>query len=56
MLTQVRQRVSREQSGRRGLKTDEVWAHRQLLLRGNDTLSEAGKQRLDDVFAADDLS
>ena len=38
MLTQVRQRVSREQNGRRGLKTDKAWAHRQLLLRGYDTL------------------
>jgi transposase len=56
MLTQVRQRVSREQNGRRGLKTDKAWAHRQLLLRGYDTLSEAGKKRLDDVFATDDPS
>ncbi len=54
MLTQVRQRVSREQNGRRGLKTDKAWAHRQLLLRGYDTLSNAGKKRLDDVFATDD--
>lgn len=54
MLTKVRQRVSREQNGRRGLKTDKAWAHRQLLLRGYDTLSEAGKKRLDDVFATDD--
>ena len=38
MLTQVRQRVSREQNGRRGLKTDKAWAHRLLLLRGYDTL------------------
>ena len=56
MLTQVRQRVSREQNGRRGLKTDKAWAHRQLLLRGYDTLSDAGKKRLDDVFATDDPS
>ncbi|PYI63902.1 ISL3 family transposase [Arthrobacter livingstonensis] len=56
MLTQVRQRVSREQNGRRGLKTDKAWAHRLLLLRGYDTLSDAGKKRLDDVFATDDPS
>ena len=54
MLTKVRQRVSREQNGRRGMKTDKAWAHRQLLLRGYDTLSDAGKKRLDDVFATDD--
>lgn len=54
MLTKVRQRVSREQNGRRGLKTDKAWAHRQLLLRGYDTLSAAGKKRLDEVFATDD--
>ncbi|HAP91405.1 MAG TPA: ISL3 family transposase [Arthrobacter bacterium] len=54
MLTTVRQRVAREQHGRRGLKTDKSWAHRQLLLRGYDTLSEAGKSRLEDVFATDD--
>jgi len=46
MLTKVRQLVSREQSGRRGLKTDKAWAHRLLLLRGYDTLSSAGKKRL----------
>lgn len=54
MLTKVRQRVSREQNGRRGLKTDKAWAHRQLLLRGYDTLSDNGKKRLDEVFATDD--
>ncbi|MBM7847136.1 ISL3 family transposase [Arthrobacter roseus] len=54
MLTGVRQRVAREQHGRRGLKTDKAWAHRRLLLRGYDTLSDAGKKRLDDVFATDD--
>ena len=38
MLTKVRQRVSREQNGRRGLKTEKAWAPRLLLLRGYDTL------------------
>ena len=53
MLTKVRQRVSREQNGRRGLKTDKDWAHRQLLLRGYDRLSAAGKKRLDEVSYRD---
>ena len=52
---QVRQRVSREQNGWWGLKTDKARAHRQLLLRGCDTLSDAGKPR-DDVFETDDAS
>ena len=32
-LTEVRQRVAREQLGRRGRKPDPAWAHRRLLLR-----------------------
>jgi transposase len=43
---QVRQLVSREQNGRRGLKTGKAWAHRLLLLRGYDPLSSAGKKPL----------
>src|SRR5699024_1023756 len=34
MVTSVRQRLAREQHGRRGRKTDASWAHRTLLLRG----------------------
>jgi transposase len=39
---------------RRGRKIDPAWAHRTLLLRGYDTLSERAKDRLDAVFASDD--
>ena len=54
MLTGVRRRVSWDVHGRRGRGTDLAWAHRLLLLRGYDTLSERGRARLDDVLAADD--
>lgn len=54
MVTGTRQRVAREQLGHRGRKTDLVWAHRQLLLRGYDSLSERGKERLQEVFVRDD--
>lgn len=53
-LTRVRQRLSRDQHGRRGRKSDASWANRRLLLRGADTLSARGWARLDRVFAADD--
>ena len=33
MVTDVRQRVLREQLGRRGMKLDSAWTHRRLLLR-----------------------
>jgi len=49
-LTAVRQRLVRDQKGRRGRGGDPSWAHRQLLLRGADTLSERGWARLDQVF------
>jgi len=54
MLTGVRRRVSWDLRGRRGRGTDLAWAHRLLLLRGYDTLSERGRARLDDVLAHDD--
>jgi transposase len=38
MLTEVRQRVAREQLHRRGRKVDPAWAHRRLLLRAGDIL------------------
>ena len=38
-LTDVRQRVSREEHDRRGRKQDPAWAHRRLLLRAGNTLS-----------------
>lgn len=43
MVTDVRQRVAREQLGRRGRRTDLAWAHRQLLLRAGNTHSLAGQ-------------
>jgi len=38
MVTDVRQRVAREQLGRRGRKADPAWANRRLLLRAGDRL------------------
>jgi transposase len=54
MLTRVRQRLIREREQRRGRKIDPAWAHRTLLLRGYDTLSQSGRSRLKQVFATDD--
>ncbi len=54
VLTEVRQRVAREQLGRRGRKSDIAWAHRGLLLRAGNTLSAKALQRLKRVFVADD--
>jgi transposase len=54
MVTRVRQRLVGEREQRRGRKIDPAWAHRTLLLRGYDTLSERGQDRLAWVFATDD--
>lgn len=54
MLTQVRQRVTREQLGHRGRKENAAWAHRLLLLRAGDRLSPAALDRLFQIFAHDD--
>jgi transposase len=54
MVTEVRQRVAREQLGRRGRKPDPAWAHRRLLLRAGDRLGRCGLARLTRTFAADD--
>lgn len=54
MLTEVRQRVAREQLGRRGRKADPAWAHRRLLLRAGDRLGRHGLQRLRRVLRHDD--
>jgi transposase len=54
MLTDVRQRVQREQHARRGHKLDPAWAHRRLLLRAGDTLSPKALTRLKTVLATDD--
>ena len=53
-LTGVRQRLAREQKGRRGRTVDPSWANRKLLLRGADTLSRRGWDRLEKVFRSDD--
>ncbi len=56
VVTEVRQRVAREQLGRRGRRLDPAWAHRRLLLRAGDTLSPAALARLRQVLALDDPS
>lgn len=53
-LTGVRQRLAREHKGRRGRMVDASWANRRLLLRGADTLSARGWDRLAKVFRTDD--
>ena len=54
MLTEVRQRVAREQLGRRGRKADPAWAHRRLLLAAGNRLSRRGLDRLSAVLDDDD--
>jgi transposase len=54
MVTDVRQRVFREQRGRRGRAADPAWANRRLLLRAGDQLSDRAVARLRSTFAADD--
>jgi transposase len=54
MVTEVRQRVTREQLGRRGRTTDPAWTNRRLLLRAGDRLSARRLGQLKAVFAADD--
>src|SRR5512142_350567 len=54
MVTEVRQRVAREQLGHRGGQADPAWAHRRLLLTAGDRLSRRGLARLRHVLAVDD--
>jgi len=54
MVTDVRQRVAREQLGRRGRTARPAWAHRTLLLRAGDRLSKRALAKLMTVLAADD--
>ncbi len=54
MVTDVRQRVAREQLGRRGRATDGPWAHRRMLLTAGDRLSARQLARLGRVLDADD--
>jgi transposase len=53
-VTEVRQRLARQQHGRRGRKADPAWAHRRLLLAAGDRLSARGLARLRHVLAVDD--
>jgi transposase len=54
MLTEVRQRVTRQLHQRRGLASDPVWAHRRMLLTAGDRLSRRQLDRLGRVLDADD--
>ena len=53
-MTEARQNLSQQVKGRRGRGVDKAWAHRMLLLRAGDTLSDKAAHRLAEVFAADD--
>ena len=46
MVTEVRQRVTRDLLGRRGTVADPVWVNRRLLLTGADHLSPSSGRRL----------
>ncbi len=54
MVTAVRRRVSWDRYDRRGRKEDPAWAHRLLLLRGYDTLSQRGRDKLEHILLIDD--
>jgi len=56
MLTEVRQRVTRQLHQRRGLASDPVWAHRRMLLTAGNRLSRKQLARLTRVLDADDLT
>jgi hypothetical protein len=53
-LTEARQNWSQQIKGRRGRGTDMAWAHRMLLLRADDPLSNKAAHRPAKVFDADD--
>ncbi len=50
MLTEVRQRATRQRLGHRGRLANDVWAYRRLLLRAGDSLSARQKNRLHATF------
>ncbi len=54
MVTAVRRRVSWDRYDRRGRKEDPAWAHRLLLLRGYDSLSQRGRDKLEHILLTDD--
>jgi transposase len=56
MVTEVRQRVTREQLGRRGTVADAVWVNRRLLLTGADHLSVKQWARLGRMLDDHDLT
>ena len=47
MVTEVRQRVTRDLLGRRGTVADAVWLNRRVLLTGADHLSAKQWRRLE---------
>jgi transposase len=54
MLTEVRQRVTRDQLGRRGRVADPVWVNRRLLLTGAEHLSAKQWKRLTAMLDSSD--
>lgn len=54
MVTEVRQRLSRQRHGRRGITADPIWAHRHMLLTAGDRLSARQLARLRRILAQDD--
>jgi transposase len=54
MLTEVRQRVTREQHGHRGTLEQPVWVHRRIVLTAGDRLSVRQRARLRAVLASED--
>ena len=51
-VTRVRQRVTREHLGRRGMAKDPAWANRRRLLRGRERLSDRAFTRMWDQITA----
>lgn len=56
MVTEVRQRVTRDRYGRRGTSAEKVWVNRQLLLCGYEHLSVKQRARLSSTLATEDLT
>ncbi len=54
MVTEVRQRVTREQLGRRGTTREQVWVNRRMLLTGADRLSDKQWRRLEKTLEFED--
>ncbi|MET1156692.1 ISL3 family transposase [Arthrobacter sp.] len=55
-VTEARQNLSQQVKARRGRGIDKAWAHRMLLLRAGDKLSEKAAHRLDEVLVAYDVT